>query len=102
MTTPYYHLSPRIVFEAACSLCQANLPDLLGRDRDKSIVVMRRMIVGAMKDLTHASFPEIARLFSKRNHSTAYHAHKSWLLMPDEERAKWLKAVRARAMEMEP
>ena len=47
---------------------------LLARDRHKSIAFARMLSMGLCRLYTRASFPEIGRAFSGRDHTTVMHA----------------------------
>lgn len=93
---PYIFYSLTRVFNAAFEITGEDLGDLIGTSKQKSIVHSRMMIVGAIRELTQASLPEISRMFGKRHHSTIHQMAERFREIDAEERSVWISAVRAR------
>jgi len=53
---------------------QVKLGDLRGRSRSREIVLPRQIAMFLVKELTHASLPEIGRAFGGKHHTTVIHS----------------------------
>lgn len=59
-----------------CRELTVSKPDLLGKGRQKKVVLARELIVHLSRNLTSKSFPEIASAIGRPNHSTVITAAK--------------------------
>ena len=89
-----YHAPTRII-DAVCSIHGIKPIDLATRDRNPLIAEARASVAGCCRELTSASFPEIAREMGRVNHSACHHQHARWLLRPADERAEMVARVGA-------
>jgi chromosomal replication initiator protein len=55
---------------------QIDVADLEGEDRDKRVAQARQIAIYLARELTGSSFPEIARAFGGRDHSTMVRAYR--------------------------
>lgn len=81
-------LTPRdipTVLHVACNVCGCSTDDLYSRSRHPSMVAARQIVVRLLRDNSHLSFPEIARVMGRENHSTTitqYQRIESLLKLP--------------------
>lgn len=59
-----------------CAELSVSLVDLRGKGRQKKVVLARELITHLARQLTSKSFPEIAHMLGRRNHSTVITAAK--------------------------
>ena len=64
-------LAPKQVLEAVVRHYQISLVDLTSSKRDKEIVLPRQIAMYLMRQHLHLSFPRIARVLNKKDHTTA-------------------------------
>jgi len=62
--------------------------------RTKPVVQFRESMVGAFRELSVVSYPEITRIMRGVAHSGAHLAHQRYLRRPVAERAKFIAKVR--------
>lgn len=86
------------ILEAVCERHRVTMDGFLGRNRTKPLVNARTEYVGAARELTECSYPQIARAMSRRSHSTCCHAHNRWVTLPKAERLSVLREVRSIAL----
>lgn len=65
-----------LIARTVCRELGAEMGDLLGKGRHKRVVLARSMVVHVARALTTRSYPEIARVLARRNHSTVITAHQ--------------------------
>jgi len=64
----------RDIQKTVCTYYKVTLADMFSRRRTADIVKPRQVAMFLCKELTHHSFPQIARKFGGRDHTTALHA----------------------------
>jgi chromosomal replication initiator protein len=64
------------IADAACRSLRVAMPEFLGNGRHKRVVLARSITALLARQLTTASFPEIARAIGRPNHSTVVTAHQ--------------------------
>lgn len=67
---------PAAIVSAVCSVLGLDRSELLGHSRHRTIVLGRMLVAWVCRDLTGMSFPEIAGLLGRKNHSTVHCAYK--------------------------
>jgi chromosomal replication initiation ATPase DnaA len=80
------------VLGAVISIRNVDIGDLVGRSRHISLVEAREMATGLCRELTYASYPELAGHLGRRHHSTFVDQAKRW-------RGRWSEASRDAARE---
>jgi chromosomal replication initiator protein len=66
----------RQIIEAVCEYFSLSQKDLIGSRRDQKIVRPRHVAMYLCKELTGASYPEIALQFGGKDHTTVLHAYR--------------------------
>jgi chromosomal replication initiator protein len=61
---------------AVCNYFNMTLNDMTGANRSRKVARPRQIAAYLCRELTDTSFPEIARKFGGRDHSSIIHAHK--------------------------
>jgi hypothetical protein len=82
-------LSMREIIELASGFTGVRVIDIVSQRREANIVAARYLAIYAIRDLQARSYPEIARVFGDRDHSTILHAYRSMtadILLDDETR----------------
>ena len=67
-------VTPERVFEVVASGCGVSVEDLLGRSRTRPLVSARHLAMYILRQQTDLSYPDIARVFGGRDHTTVMHA----------------------------
>lgn len=78
---------------AVSETCGIAWPDLISRHRCKSLNFARRCVAGILYDVLGLSYPEVARIMGRMNHSTAHHMAGLYRAMPADERLAIENAV---------
>ncbi|MEZ6241809.1 MAG: DnaA/Hda family protein [Phycisphaerales bacterium] len=65
-----------LIARTVCRELGVEMGDLLGKGRHKRVVLARSMVAQVARSLTTRSYPEIARVMARRNHSTVITAHQ--------------------------
>lgn len=86
--------TPSAILDAVCDRNGVYRSDICSPTKTQPLVDARTEYVGAARELTPASFPQIAREMCRKSHSTCCHAHNRWLLRPAEARREVVIAVR--------
>lgn len=73
MTIPRIH--PQFIFEVACDLMGVTMPEVMGTSKHETVVRTRSYVVKLCRMHTMASYPEIAVLIGRDNHSTVVTAN---------------------------
>lgn len=71
---PAHPVSLPAIIEAVCAQLQISRGDLLGASRHRRLVAGRGVVAWLARSLTTMSYPEIAHLLGRRNHSTVHAA----------------------------
>lgn len=64
------------VVERVCRTLRVERSELMGRGRHPRVVLARRLVAVLGREMTTASFPEIARVLGRPSHSTVFSAHR--------------------------
>ncbi|MDX1931523.1 MAG: chromosomal replication initiator protein DnaA [Capsulimonadales bacterium] len=67
-------VTPEVVQRVVCRRFGLDPDALIGKRRDREIVVARQIAMHLMRELTETSLPGIGQLFGGRDHSTVLHA----------------------------
>lgn len=86
--------TPARIAEQVCRLAHVSRGDLIGKSRHPILVQTRRVVVGLCREMTFASFPEIARAMARRHWSTSHSQSKEWLAMDSKIKDGWRWRVR--------
>ncbi len=65
-----------IIARTVCRELGVEMGDLMSKGRHKRVVLARSMVAQTARSLTTRSYPEIARVMARRNHSTVITAHQ--------------------------
>ncbi len=65
-----------VIARTVCRELGVEMSDLMGKGRHKRVVLARSMVAQTARSLTTRSYPEIARVMARRNHSTVITAHQ--------------------------
>ena len=90
------HRSASEVIDAVCALANAPMHEILGSGRILQVVRAREVMVGCLREMSGPitpSFPEIAALMGKRNHSSVWTMYARWQGRTGRDRAKWVGLV---------
>ncbi|MFO0874476.1 MAG: helix-turn-helix domain-containing protein [Phycisphaerales bacterium] len=69
-------MRPAAIVAAVCAVLGIERSELLGHSRHRKVVLGRMLVARVCRELTTMSFPEIARVLGRRNHSTVHCAHQ--------------------------
>jgi len=91
-------ITPQQIQLAVCQEFGVTEQQLLGKRRDKAIVLARQVAMHLVRELTSSSLPEIGRLFGGKDHSTVIHSCSKIkeLLRKDHELNARVKALAER------
>jgi chromosomal replication initiator protein len=67
-------ITPQLILEATCSRYGFTIEDLCGRSRRRPLVAARQVAMYVMREMTDLSYPNIAKEFGGRDHTTVIHA----------------------------
>lgn len=67
-------ISPRQILEQTANFYDLKMDEILGKKRDKEIVVPRQIAMYLLREELEFSYPKIARELKKKDHTTAIHA----------------------------
>jgi chromosomal replication initiator protein len=68
------HLSPEEILKAVADHYSLKLEELRGAGRRKEVVIPRQIAMYLIREMTHASLPEIGQFFDGRDHTTVLYA----------------------------
>ncbi len=69
-------ITPEIILEATAELFGLPIEQIIGPRRQRPLVKARQVSMYVFRELTDLSYPDIARIFGGRDHTTAIHAVK--------------------------
>lgn len=72
-------LRPINVMYAVLYVTGVSMEDMCGDTRIKPVVRARRVFVFLCRELTHASYPEIAREMGRRSHTQAIYQYRDFI-----------------------
>ena len=67
-------ITPQVIFEETAKMFGWTIEDLCGRSRRRPLVTARQIGMYVFRELTDYSYPQIAREFGGRDHTTVMHA----------------------------
>jgi len=67
-------ITPQLILEATCAQYGFDSEDLCGKSRRRPLVAARQVAMYVMRELTELSYPNIAKEFGGRDHTTVIHA----------------------------
>ena len=67
-------VTPEVIQRVICKRFGIDSDALIGKRRDREVVVARQIAMHLMRELTEASLPGIGQMFGGRDHSTVSHA----------------------------
>jgi len=73
--------------------CGVTWDDIVSREKTRFIFQARRHVAGILYDVLGLSYPEIARLMSRVNHSTAYSLAIQYRKLPKEHREAFENSI---------
>ncbi len=72
---PTKNINPNQVIKAVADYYELTPNDLIGRCRQKSVVVPRQITMYLLRDVLNLSYPDIGQRIGKRDHTTAIYAN---------------------------
>jgi chromosomal replication initiator protein len=79
-------ITPQLILEATCVQYGFDIEDLCGRSRRRPLVAARQVAMYVMRELTELSYPNIAKEFGGRDHTTVIHAVEKITALMNERR----------------
>src|SRR5947209_10759528 len=67
-------ITPQVILEETAKMFSWTIDDLCGRSRRRPLVTARQISMYVFRELTDYSYPQIAREFGGRDHTTVIHA----------------------------
>ena len=67
-------ITPQVILDETARMFNWTLDDLCGRSRRRPLVTARQISMYVFRELTDYSYPQIAREFGGRDHTTVMHA----------------------------
>jgi chromosomal replication initiator protein len=67
-------ITPQVILEATCTRYGFTIEDLCGKSRRRPLVAARQVAMYVMREMTDLSYPNIAKEFGGRDHTTVIHA----------------------------
>jgi len=67
-------ITPQVILEETAKMFSWTIDDLCGRSRRRPLVTARQISMYVFRELTDYSYPQIAREFGGRDHTTVMHA----------------------------
>jgi chromosomal replication initiator protein len=67
-------VTPQIILEETAKMFGWTMADLCGRSRRRPLVTARQIGMYVFREMTDYSYPQIAREFGGRDHTTVMHA----------------------------
>jgi chromosomal replication initiator protein len=64
-------VTPAEILLVVCRVCGVLHKDMVSTSRHRQLVMARRVYVALCREMTEASYPEIASVLEKKSHSTA-------------------------------
>ena len=71
---PERHITPELIIQEASAMFGIQPEELIGHSRKRQFVNARQVAMYTFRTFTDLSFPDIAKLFSDRDHTTVMHA----------------------------
>ena len=71
---PERHITPELIINEASAMFGIQPEELIGHSRKRQFVTARQVAMYTFRTFTDLSFPDIAKLFSDRDHTTVMHA----------------------------
>ncbi|MCS7068571.1 MAG: chromosomal replication initiator protein DnaA [Meiothermus sp.] len=68
------HLTPEEIVKAVAEFYNLRLEEIRGAGRRKEVVIPRQVAMYLIREMTHASLPEIGQFFDGRDHTTVLYA----------------------------
>jgi chromosomal replication initiator protein len=68
------NLTPEEILKAVADYYNLKLEEIRGAGRRKEVVIPRQMAMYLIREMTHASLPEIGQFFDGRDHTTVLYA----------------------------
>jgi len=68
-------ITPRQLIQAVASYYDLQIPDLLGKSREKRLALPRQIVMFIMREEMKTSYPSIGNELGGRDHTTAMHAY---------------------------
>lgn len=88
-------LSPRDLVDAVSHACGVDRDELVSSSRQRGVVRARELLSVTAHEWCGASYPEIAKLLGRRNHSTVHGAASRFGRRPESHRQEALGRVQA-------
>ena len=67
-------ITPQLILEETASLFGFSTDEIISKHRQRPLVTARQIAMYVMRELTQLSYPNIARVFGGRDHTTVIHA----------------------------
>jgi chromosomal replication initiator protein len=67
-------ITPQLILDSTCSRYGFSIEDLCGKSRRRPLVGARQVAMYVMREMTDLSYPNIAKEFGGRDHTTVIHA----------------------------
>jgi chromosomal replication initiator protein len=67
-------ITPQLILDSTCSRYAFSIEDLCGKSRRRPLVAARQVAMYVMREMTDLSYPNIAKEFGGRDHTTVIHA----------------------------
>ncbi len=80
-------VTPERVIEVVANGCGISVEELLGRSRTRPLVIARHVAMYILRQQTDLSYPEIAKVFGGRDHTTVMHAVRKIAALMKERKA---------------
>ncbi len=92
------NITPRQLITTVATYFDLDVPDLLGKSREKRLAFPRQIIMFLMRDEMKSSFPSIGAELGGRDHTTAMHAHDKirGVLAMDEKLQRDIELIKQR------
>jgi chromosomal replication initiator protein len=76
-------ITPQLILDETAELFGFTIDEIISKHRQRPLVTARQIAMYVMRELTELSYPNIARVFGGRDHTTVIHAvEKIGALMP--------------------
>ena len=90
------HVPIQSLLRAVSRVFDADVDEMLGRSRYARIALARRVFFGLAPEFcAKMSLADLGRFLGGRHHTTPLASRDHWLAMPDEERQRYRRLVRA-------
>ncbi len=80
-------LTPEVILEATASMYNFTVEELKAKDRRRPLVLARQVGMYVFRELTDLSYPNIAKEFGGRDHTTVIHAYEKISALMKERQA---------------